>query len=69
MMKNHNLYLKSNDLLLADVLQKFRTSNLKSYKLFPSHYLSAPVLIWDAIIRMKKFELELTSDTDMNLVF
>ena len=37
-MKNyHNLYLKCNALLLADVFQKFRNRNLNNYGLRPSH--------------------------------
>ena len=42
-MKNyHDLYLKCDVLLLADVFEKFRTKNLKNYGLYTSHYLSAP---------------------------
>ena len=38
----HNLYLKCNVLLLADVFEKNRKNSVKNYGLFPSHYLSAP---------------------------
>ena len=37
----HNLYLKCDILLLADVFQKFKNNILKNYGLCPSHYLSA----------------------------
>ena len=37
----HDLYLKSDILLLADVFEKFRNNSLKNYGLCPSHYLSA----------------------------
>ena len=37
----HDLYLKCDVLLFADVFEKFRSSNLKNYGLCPSHYLNA----------------------------
>ena len=37
----HDLYLKYDVLLLADVFQKFRKNSLKNYGLCQSHYLSA----------------------------
>ena len=40
----HDLYLKCDILLLADVLEKFGNNSLKNYGLCPSHYLSAPGL-------------------------
>ena len=36
----HDLYLKCEVLLIADVFKKFRSNSLKSYGLCPSHYLS-----------------------------
>ena len=38
----HNLCLKCDILLLADVFEKFRNSSLKNHQLCPSYYLSAP---------------------------
>ena len=38
----HNLYLKCDVLLLADVFEKIRNNSLKNCRLCPSHYLSAP---------------------------
>ena len=44
-MKNyHDLYLKCDILLLADVFEKVRTSCIKNYGLCLSHYFSAPAL-------------------------
>ena len=37
----HDLYLKCDILLLADVFEKFRNNCLKNYGLWASHYLSA----------------------------
>ena len=65
----HDLYLKWNILLLADVFEPFRNNSLKNYGLCPSHYLSAPALTWDTILNMTKVKLELISDPDMYIFF
>ena len=65
----HNLYLKCNVLFLADVFDKFRNNNLKNYGVCPSHYLSAPGLSWDAMLKMTEFNLELILDLDMFIFF
>ena len=38
----HDLYLKCDVLLLADVLKKLTNKSLKKFRLCPSLYLSAP---------------------------
>ena len=48
----HNLYLKRDTLLLADVFEKFRNNCLKNYGLCPSHYLSWPALSWDVMLNI-----------------
>ena len=53
----HDLYLKCDVLLLADVFEKFRNISLKNYGLCPSHYLRAPGLSWDAMLKMTKIEV------------
>ena len=65
----HDLYLKCDVLLLADVFEKFRNNSLKNYGLCPSHYLSAPGLRWDRILKMAKIELEFIPDLDMYIFF
>ena len=41
------------------MLEKFRNNSFKNYGLCPSHYLSAPGLSWDDLLKMTKIELEL----------
>ena len=65
----HNLYLKCDFSLLPDVLEKFRNHSLKNYGLCPSHYLNAPGLSWDAMLKITKIELELIPDPDMFTFF
>ena len=64
----HDLYLKTDVLLLADVFENFRDLILSSYKLDPAHYITAPGLSWDAMLKMTKVTLELLTDLDMHLM-
>ena len=61
----HDLHLKSDVLLLADVFESFRKTCLQYYKLDPCHYFTSPGLIWDAMLKMTNIELELMTNVDM----
>ena len=63
----HDLYLMTDVLLLADVLEKFINTCLGYYGLDPCHYFSSPGLSWDAMLKMTGTELGLISDIDMHL--
>ena len=65
----HDLYLKSDVMLLADVFEKFRLTCLKHYKLDPAHYYTSPGLAWDACLKITGQNLELLSDYDMLMMF
>ena len=75
-----NLYLKCDVLLLANVVEKFRSNSLRNYGLWPSHYFRnyglwpshyfyTPALSWEAVIYMTKVELELITDAGTYLFF
>ena len=61
----HDLYLKSDVLLLSDVFENFRDVCLDNYRLDPMFYYTAPGLAWDACLKINKVELELLSDYEM----
>ena len=46
--KYHDLYVKSDMLLLADVFENFRDICLDKYELDPVYFVSAPGLAWQA---------------------
>ena len=61
----HDLYVKSDTLLLADVFENFRDMCLRMYTLDPAHFVSLPGLAWQACLKKTNIELELLTDYDI----
>ena len=64
----HDLYVKIDTLLLADVFENFRDMCIKEYELEPAHFVSLPGLAWQACLKKTNIELELLTDYDMLLM-
>jgi hypothetical protein len=62
----HDLYLKTDVYLLADIFQNFTQTCLKHYELDPAHYYTSPHLSWDACLKLTNQKLELLTDINMH---
>ena len=65
MCEYHDLYLKTDVLLLADVFENFRDMALEHFKVDPCHYVTAPGMFYHALLKMSDVNLELVSDLEM----
>ena len=65
----HDLYVKSDALLLCDAFERFREMTVEYYKLDACHFFSAPGLQWQAALKMSKVCLDLIVDPIMYNMF
>ena len=65
----HDLYLKTDVILLANVFESFRKVCLDNYGLDPAHLYTAPGLAWKACLKKTGVNLELLKDPDTLLMF
>ena len=65
MREYHDLYLKTDTLLLADVFENFRNMALEKFQVDPCHYVTAPSMFCDALLKTSNAQLELVSDPEM----
>ena len=56
----HDLYLKTDVLLLTDVFEKLISSFLDYYGLDSCHYFSSPAVSWNGMFKIIGIELELS---------
>ena len=65
----HDLYLKTDTILLANVFESFRSVCIENYGLDPAHFYTAPGLASKACLKKTGIRLELLLDPDMLLMF
>ena len=62
----HDLYLRTDVVLLANVYEAFRDTCLKHYKLDPAHFCTSPGLAWKACLKCTGIKLELVITLSLN---
>ena len=65
----HDLYLKTDVILLANVFEAFRDTCLEHYSLDSAHFYTSPGLAWKACLKHTGIRLELLTDPNMLLMF
>ena len=67
----HDLYLKLDVLLLADVMENFRKIELTTYKakLDPMYYLSLPHYSWDCMLKITGKTISLFNDEQRDMYY
>ena len=64
----HDLHLRTDVVLLANVYGAFRDTCLRHYSLCPAHFYTSPGLAWKAHKKCTGIKLELLTDPDMLLM-
>ena len=65
----HDLYLRTDIILLGNVFEAFRDTCLEHYSLHPAQFYTSPGLAWKACPKKTGIRLELLTDPDMLLMF
>jgi hypothetical protein len=63
----HDLYLKTDVLLLADIFENFRRVTMENYKLDAAHFYTLPGLSMSACLKYTNVQLELFTEPDQLL--
>ena len=61
----HDLYLRTDVLLLTDVYENFRDLCLEYYGLDPAHYFTLPNFAWDAMLLKTEVKIDPLTDQEM----
>ena len=64
----HDLCVKKDAALLADVFENFRSLCQEQYGLDPAHYYTSPGLCRDALLKKTGVEVKLLTDMKMGLL-
>ena len=65
----HDLYLRTDVVLVANGYEAFRDTCLRHYSLDPAHFYTTPRLAWKACLKHTGIKLELLTDPDIPLMF
>ena len=65
----HDVYLRTDVVLLVNVFEAFRDTCLRHYSLDPVHFYTSPGLAWKTCLKHTGIKLELLTDPDMLLMF
>ena len=65
----HDLYIRTDVVLLANVYEAFRDTCLKHYELDRAHFYTSLGLAWRACLKRTGIKFELLTDPDMLLMF
>ena len=65
----HDLYLRTDVVLVENVFEAFREMALTHYGLDPVHFYTLPGLAWKACLKHTRIRLELLTDPDLLLMF
>ena len=65
----HDLYLKTDVILLSNVFKKFRKVCMENYGLDPAHFYTAPGLAWQVCLKKTGMKLDSITNPDMLLMF
>ena len=65
--EQHDLYMDTDVMLLADGFESFRNTAMENYKLDPAHFMTPPSLSWSACLKKTKVILELLTDPEVSM--
>ena len=65
----HDLYLRTDVILISNIFEKFREVCIENYGLDPAHFYTTPGLAWQACLKKTGITLDLITNPDMLLMF
>ena len=65
----HDLYLKTNVILLFNIFEAFRDTCLEDHGLDPAHFFTSPGLAWKGCLKKTGIKLKSLTNPDMLMMF